>query len=134
MHGLCSHLHQFVLGSGPQPVKGPAVCHPAGSSFRAPVFHQLKSVVLLSLIFKLLFLRLANLTGDLAYPYSVCQHSLNEVTRESWTFLLLALCSIFQFSERSWLYPDTWVRLTLFCIKLIKVFAPSFFEEKKYKY
>lgn len=105
----------------------------------ASVFHQLKSVVLLSLIFKLLlFLRLANLTGGLSYPYSVCQHSLNEVTRKSWT-LFLALCSISQFSERSRLY-QTHVRLTtsktsvLFCIKLIKVFAPSFFEEKKYKY
>lgn len=95
MHGLCSHLHQFVLGSGPQPVKGPAVCHPAGSSFRVPVFHQLKSVVLLSLIFKLLFLRLANLTGDLAYPYSVCQHSLNEVTRESWTFFTSCIVQYF---------------------------------------
>lgn len=74
----------------------------------APVFHQLKSVVVLSLIFKsLLFLRLANLTGGLAYPYSVCQHSLNEVTRESWTFFYFLHCAVFSSSQRGHGYTQT---------------------------
>lgn len=74
---------------------GPSIIPPEAlreAPLQCSPFHQLKSV-LLSLIFKLLlFLCLANLTGGLAYPYSVCQHSLSEVIWESCTFF--AFCTI----------------------------------------
>lgn len=74
----------------------------------ASVFHQLKSVVLLSLIFKLLlFLRIANLTGGLSYPYSVCQHSLNEVTRKSWTLFTSCIVQYFPVLREVKAIPDT---------------------------